>query len=53
MANTYDSLNGLFTAIADAIRTKTGASEPITADKFPDEITAILSPEVWHDLTLI
>lgn len=35
------NLTSLFTAIADAIRAKTGSAEPIVADNFPAEIANI------------
>lgn len=41
MANTHETLTGLFTDIADAIRDKTGGTEPIVADAFPAAIGAI------------
>ena len=41
MANTYTSLNELFTAIANAIRAKKQTAEPISADDFPAEIETI------------
>lgn len=41
MPNTYTTLSSLFTAIANAIRTKTGGSSPIVADDFPTEIANI------------
>lgn len=41
MANTYTTLGGLFTAIANAIRAKKGTSGQIVADTFPDEIASI------------
>jgi len=37
----YTTLTGLFTAIADAIREKTGESSVITADDFPEKIQSI------------
>ena len=43
MSNTYESLNALFTATADAIRAKDGTTEPIVADNFPTRIQAISS----------
>jgi hypothetical protein len=44
MANTHTTLTSLFTAIADKIRTKTGSTETIVADNFPDAIDSILTP---------
>lgn len=38
MANTYITLDGLFTGIADAIRLKNGSKGTIVADTFPNEI---------------
>lgn len=43
MANTYTSLGGLFTAIANAIRAKKGTTDTIVADNFPSEIESISS----------
>ena len=43
MPNTHSTLSSLFTAIADAIRLKTGGSSPIVADDFPTEIANIPS----------
>lgn len=41
MSNTYNNLPDLFSAIADAIREKTGESGTIVADDFPTEISQI------------
>lgn len=41
MANTHSTLTGLFTDIADAIRVKTGGTESIVADQFPEAISNI------------
>lgn len=41
MANTHTTLASLFSAIADAIRAKTGGTDQIVADNFPNEIAAI------------
>lgn len=41
MANNFSTLAGLFTAIADAIRGKTGGTDSIVADTFPTAIDAI------------
>ena len=41
MAQTHTTLPSLFTAIADAIRSKTGTTSAIVADKFPDYITTV------------
>lgn len=38
---THTTLASLFTAIADAIRAKTGSAEPIVADDFPTAISNI------------
>lgn len=40
MANNHSTLTSLFTDIADAIRAKTGGTEPIVADQFPEAIAA-------------
>lgn len=39
----YSNLSSLFTDIADAIRTKTGSTDPIAAEDFPTEIASIPS----------
>ena len=39
----HNNLNELFIAIADAIRSKTGSTDPIVADDFPDAISSISS----------
>lgn len=41
MANTHGTLTELFTAIANAIRTKTGSNAKIVADDFPNAIAGI------------
>ena len=41
MANTHETLTGLFSATADAIRSKTGGTGAIVADKFPEAIAGI------------
>lgn len=41
MANTHDNLTKLFSAIADAIRSKTGSTAKIKADNFPSAISDI------------
>ena len=46
MANTYNTLGELFTAIANAIRAKKKSSGDIVADNFPEEIGAIETPEL-------
>lgn len=43
MANNHSNLTSLFTDIADAIRSKTGGSDPIIADQFPEAIDGIES----------
>lgn len=48
MANTYTTLNALFTAIANAIRTKTGSSATIKADDFPTAISNIPSGKFYQ-----
>ena len=58
MANNHTTLTGLFTDIADAIREKTGGSENIVADVFPEAIAAIdtqedLDPELTTQDNLI
>lgn len=44
----YTNLKGLFTAIANAIRSKEGSTGKIVADDFPDRIAAIQT----HDTTI-
>lgn len=41
MPNEHTTLTALFTAIANAIRAKTGGSSPIVADTFPEAIAGI------------
>lgn len=41
MARTHTTLSSLFTAIANAIRSKTGSTSEIVADDFPNEISSI------------
>ena len=41
MPNTHTTLTSLFSDIADAIREKTGSTEDIVADEFPDAIAEI------------
>lgn len=45
MANNHTNLTDLFTDIADAIRVKTGGTESIVADNFPEAIAAIDAQE--------
>ena len=45
MPNTHTTLASLFTAIANAIRTKKGTSAEIVADNFPEEIASIPTGE--------
>lgn len=45
MDNSRTTLTGLFTNIADAIREKTGSTESIVADEFPEAIAAIDTQE--------
>ena len=45
MANNHSTLTGLFTDIANAIRAKTGGTESIAADQFPEAIASI--PEAF------
>lgn len=45
MANTYNTLGELFTAIANAIRVKKKSVDDIVADNFPEEIETIEIPE--------
>ena len=58
MANKHETLTGLFTDIANAIRSKTGSNEAIVADNFPAEIEAIdtqenLDPELSEQDAII
>lgn len=48
------SLSGLFSAIAGAIRAKTGSTAPIVADNFPEAIAAIRTkdPNIITEPTL-
>lgn len=41
---THETLTSLFSAIADKIRKKTGSTDVIIADDFPDAIDSILTP---------
>lgn len=51
MANTHNTLSSLFTAIANAIRAKTGNSAAIVADQFPTAISAISTGVDTSDAT--
>lgn len=51
MANAHKSLGELFSAIADAIRAKTGGTAQIVADSFPDAISAISAGTDTSDAT--
>lgn len=53
MANIHNSLSELFSAIANAIRTKTGKEDQIVADNFPDEITGIQTGVDTSDATAV
>lgn len=53
MANIHNSLSDLFSAIANAIRTKTGKEDQIVADNFPDEITGIQTGVDTSDATAV
>ena len=52
MPNTYQTLGSLFTAIANAIRGKTGGSASIKADDFPTAIGAIPTGGTLQDKTV-
>lgn len=53
MANIHNSLSDLFSAIANAIRAKTGKEDQIVADNFPDEITGIQTGVDTSDATAV
>lgn len=53
MANKYTTLSGLFTAIADAIRSKTSGSAQIVADDFPEAISDLVSGSDYRGQNLI
>lgn len=53
MPNIYQSLNDLFTAVANAIRAKLGTSDPIVADQFPEIIMTISTGTDTSDATAI
>ena len=48
---TFTTLSALFTAIANAIRAKTGGSATIVADDFPTAIAAIKPPSNYGLIT--
>lgn len=50
MTNTYNTLSELFSGIADAIRNKTGGTEKIVADDFPEKIAGIESAKVANGI---
>lgn len=52
MANTHSTLTSLFADIANAIREKTGGTEPIKADQFPEAISAIPAAKKTVSVTL-
>ena len=52
MANKHATLSDLFTAIANAIRGKTGSTDTIVADNFPDAIGAISTDGDFGEATL-
>lgn len=51
MANTHSTLTALFTAIANAIRAKTGGTAQLVADNFPTEIAGISTGVDTSDAT--
>lgn len=51
MPNTHTTLTSLFSAIADAIRAKTGGSADIVADSFPTAISSIPTGSSLPQLT--
>lgn len=53
MPNIHQSLNDLFTAVADAIRAKLGISDPIVADNFPEIIMTISTGTDTSDATAV
>ena len=53
MANTHTTLSGLFSAIANAIRAKTGGTGAIVADNFPAEIESISTGGITADSPFI
>lgn len=52
MANTHTTLTGLFTDIADAIRAKTGGTESIVADAFPEAIRNVNNEDAFLTRTI-
>ena len=53
MANKHSTLSGLFTAIADAIRSKTGGSDKIVADEFPEAISDLITGNDYRGKNLV
>lgn len=53
MPNTHTTLSSLFTAIANAIRAKTGGTAAIVADNFPTEIANITTGTDTSDATAV
>ena len=53
MANKYSNLKDLFTAIADAIRAKTGGTATIVADDFPETIESIVANDTTTEDALV
>lgn len=51
MPNSHSNLESLFTDTANAIRAKTGSSNPIVADNFPEEISKISTGVDTSDAT--
>lgn len=52
MSNVHTTLTSLFTAIANAIREKTGGTAPIVADDFHDEIAKITTEPTLQSKTV-
>lgn len=48
MANNYNNLSDLFTATANAIRNKTGSTDTIVADDFPEVIEGMRIDDVYY-----
>lgn len=53
MANKHSTLNSLFSDIADAIRSKTGSTETIIADDFPEAIGGIYAISAEDEGTIV